>query len=102
MSADQGDCEQTAPAPPDPAASLAAISWCLRAVAQGWALEPREHIAVLALLARGMEGVSAADLQAAAKILRSPRRLTSRRRDQAAELSVRLAEQAATKQAAVG
>jgi hypothetical protein len=76
--------------------ALHAISWCLRAVAQGWTLDPRERTAALALLARGMEGISAADLQAAVKLLRAPHRLGRRQRNRAAELSVRLAEQAET------
>ncbi len=95
MSADQEDCGQTAPAPPDPAASLAAISWCLRAVAQGWALDPRERSAAIALLEGGIPGTEAADLQAATKILRSARRLSERQRDRASELSMRFATEAA-------
>lgn len=92
MSADQEDCGRDAPAPPDPAASLAAISWCLRAVAQGWVLDPRERSAALALLARGMEGVSADDLQAAVKLVRAPRRLSARQRNRASQISICFAE----------
>ena len=95
MSAEQKDCGQTAPAPPDPAASLAALSWCLRAVVQGWTLDPRERTAAIELLAGGIPGVAAADLEAAMKVLAVTRRLTVRQRARASELSVRLAEQAA-------
>ena len=86
------DVGQEAPAPPDPAASLHALAWCLRAVAQGWALDPRERSAALDLLARDMEGVSTADLQAAVRLLQASRRLSGRRRDQASQLSIRFAE----------
>ena len=92
MSADQQDYGQTAPAPPDPAASLAALSWCLRAVAQGWALDPRERSTALAILAAGIPGTNAADLAAAVKFLQAPRRLSGRRRGQASQLSIRFAE----------
>ena len=98
MSADlclEGDGGQEIPSPPDPAASLAALSWCLRAVARGWSLDPRERAAAMALLEGGIPGTDAADLVAAQKILAASRRLGSRQRDRAAELSVQLAEQAA-------
>lgn len=65
MSDDQEDCGQDAPAPLDPAASLATLIWCLHALACGWSLDPRERSAARALLVRGMVGISAADLQAA-------------------------------------
>ena len=91
----EGDGDEEVPSPPDPAASLAAISWCLRAVAQGWALHPAERAAAIALLEGGISGAPAADLEAATKILASSRRLGSRQRDRAAELSVRLAGHAA-------
>ena len=94
MSADQQDYGQTAPAPPDPAASLAALSWCLRAVAQGWALDPRERSTALAILAAGIPGTNAADLVATMKVLTTPRRLTARKREQSSALSLRLQEAA--------
>jgi hypothetical protein len=97
MSAEQKDCGQTAPAPPDPAASLAALSWCLRAVAQGWTLDPRERTAAIELLAGGIPGVDAADLATATKLIEraAKRTLSTRDRDRASALSVRLSEQAA-------
>ena len=72
--------------------ALHAISWCLRAVAQGWVLDPRERAAALALLAGGILGAEAADLAAAQKILAASRRLRGRQRYRAAELSARFAE----------
>ena len=72
------------------AEALYALSWCVRAVAQGWTLDPRERTAALALLARGMEGISTADLQAAVKLLQAPHRLGRRQRNRAAELSARI------------
>ena len=95
MSADlclEGDGGQEIPSPPDPAASLAALSWCLRAVAQGWSLDPRERDACLSLLAAGIPGTNAADLAMTQKILAVSRRLSGRRRDQASQLSIRFAE----------
>lgn len=74
------------------AEALQATAWCLRAVAQGWALDPRERAAAIELLAGGIRGAAVADLQAAGKILASSRRLSGRRREQAAELSIRFAE----------
>jgi hypothetical protein len=79
------------------AEALYAISWCLRAVAQGWALDPRERAAALAILAAGIPGIDPADLAAAKKILAATRRLSGRR-DQAAELSVQLTNLAMTRQ----
>lgn len=75
------------------AEALYALSWCLRAVAQGWALDPRERATALALLAAGIPGINPADLAAATKILATTRRLSGRRRDRGAELSVQFAEQ---------
>jgi hypothetical protein len=75
--------------------ALHAISWCLRHLACGWSLDPRERAAAIELLAGGIPGADGADLEAATKILASSRRLGRRQRDRAAELSVRLAEQAA-------
>ena len=72
MSADlclEGDGGPEIPSPPDPAASLAALSWCLRAVARGWALDPRERAACLAILEPGIPGVAVADLAMTQKIL---------------------------------
>ena len=97
MSADlclEGDGGPEIPSPPDPAASLAALSWCLRAVARGWALDPRERAACLAILEPGIPGVAVADLAMTQKILAASRRLGSRQRDRAASLSVRFREAA--------
>ena len=97
MSADlclDGDGGPEIPSPPDPAASLAALSWCLRAVARGWALDPRERAACLAILEPGIPGVAVADLAMTQKILAASRRLGSRQRDRAASLSVRFREAA--------
>lgn len=74
------------------AEDLHAISWCLRAVACGYGLLPAERAACLTILAGGIPGTDAADLQTAEKLLQAPRRLGSRQRDQASDLSVRLAE----------
>ncbi len=95
MSADlclEGDGGPEIPSPPDPAASLAALSWCLRAVARGWALDSRERAACLAILEPGIPGVAVADLVMTQKILAVSRRLSGRRRDQASQLSIRFAE----------
>ncbi len=94
MSADQQDYGQTAPAPPDPAASLTALSWCLRALACGYGLLAAERTAAIALLAAGIPGTNAADLAAAVKFLQAPRRVSGRRRGQASQLSIRFAERA--------
>ncbi len=88
----KGDGDQEGPAPPDPAASLTALSWCLRARACGYGLDRRERAACLTLLEAGIPRVDTADLEAAAQILRSSRHLSDRRREKAGELSVRLAE----------
>ncbi len=76
------------------AEALGALSWCLRAVAQGWSLDPRERDACLSLLAAGIPGTDAADLAMTQKILAASRRLGSRQRDRAASLSVRFREAA--------
>ncbi len=97
MSADpclEGDGDQEVPAPLDPAASLAALSWCLRALACGYGLLATERAAGLRLLEAGIHAGDAADLAAAAEILQTPRRLSGRRREKASELSVRFAERA--------
>ncbi len=80
------------PAPAAPAAVLHAISWCLRALSCGYGLDPRERAAAIAILSAGIPGVDATDLETAAKFLRSSCRLSSRRREKASKLSVRLAE----------
>ena len=82
-------------AAPDPAAALSAVATCLRHLACGYGLLAAERAAALALLDAGIPGVCDADLEAAAKILRSARRLSGRLREKASELSVRLTEQAA-------
>ena len=93
MSADQDDCGRDAPAPPDPAASLAALSWCLRALACGYGLLPAERTACLTLLQGKIPGMDTPTLAVVTKLLQVQRRLTARQRDKAAELSVRLAGQ---------
>ena len=77
---------------PDSVDAMGALSICLRHLACGWALHPAERSACLCLLQSRIPGVVAADLAAALKILASPRRLTSRQRDRAGELSSRFAE----------
>ena len=74
------------------AEALYAISWCLRAMACGYGLLSAERAACLRLLEAGIPGVDTTALQAAGKILSATRRLGSRQRDRAAELSVRFAE----------
>lgn len=71
-----------------------AIAECLRHLACGYGLLAAERTAAIALLGAGIPGACAADLAAAIKILRSQRRLTGRRRDQASQLSIRFAEAA--------
>lgn len=92
-----GNGEELASEPmrPDPIEALRAISTCLRHLACGWSLHPAEHAACISLLRAGIPGVDAADMAAAQKILAATRRQGRRQRDRAAELSVRLAEQAA-------
>ena len=77
--------------PVDGAAALHAVAECLRHLARGYGLDPREQAACLAILEAGIAGVAAADLQAAVKVLQSQRRLADRQRTQASELSVRFA-----------
>ena len=93
MSAEQKDCGQTAPAPPDPAASLGALSWCLRALACdcGLVAAERSHRTPQGRHPR-IPGACAADLQAAQMILATTRRLSGRRWDQATQLSISFAE----------
>ena len=83
------------PKTPDPIEAPRALSVCLRHLACGYGLLPAERAACLTLLAGGVPGAEAADLAAAVKLLQAPRRLGSRQRDRAGELSVRLVEQAA-------
>ena len=77
---------------PDQMESLRAIATCLRHVACGYGLDPRERAACLSLLRDGIPNVHAADLAVAQEILAAPRRLGSRQRARAAELSYRFAE----------
>ena len=76
----------------DGAAALEALAECLRFLACGYGLDPRERAACLRLLEAGIPGpdVDPADLQAAGKLLQAPRRLAARARDQASALSIRL------------
>ena len=82
---------QEAAVPMDGTAALRDLAECLRHLACGYGLDPRERAACLRLLDAGIAGVDAADLQAATKILQSSRGLTRRQRTQASELSVRFA-----------
>lgn len=81
---------QEAVVPADGAAALSDISECLRHLACGYGLDPRERAACLAILEAGIPGMEPADLAAMAKLLQVPRRLTGRQREKASELSVRL------------
>ena len=77
-------------APADGAAALRDLSECLRHLACGYGLDPRERAAAIAILEAGIPGVDVGDLQAAVKILQSSQRcLTGRQRDQASKLSSR-------------
>jgi hypothetical protein len=87
---------QEAAVPADGAAALHDLAECLRFLACGWILDPRERAACLAILEAGIPGMERPALQAAAKILQASRRLTGRQREKAAELFVRLAEWAET------
>ena len=77
---------------PDPIAALRALSTCLRHLACGDGLDPRERTAALALLAGRIPGVAAADLDVTRKSVAPPRRISGRRRERAGIQSVRLAE----------
>ena len=81
---------QEAAAPVDGAAALEAIAECLRHLACGYGLDPRERAACLVILEAGIPGVDPADLRAAGQLLQAACRLTSRQRAQASELSLRL------------
>ena len=74
----------------DGAAVLEALAECLRHLACGYGLNPRERAACVAILEAGIPGMDPADLQAATKLLASSGRLTGRQREKASELSLRL------------
>ncbi len=57
---------------PDPIAALRALSTCLRHLACGDGLDPRERTAALALLAGRIPGVAAADLDVTRKSVARP------------------------------
>ena len=78
--------------PVDGAAALQAIAECLRHLACGYGLDPRERAACIELLQAGVPGIDRADLAAAVKILASSGCRTGRQREKASELSLRLAE----------
>jgi hypothetical protein len=80
-------------AAPDPAGALAAVATCLRHLACGYGLDPREREACLRLLQGPLPSADLADLDAARKILTqaSQRRMGVRARDRASKLFVRLA-----------
>lgn len=82
---------QEAAVPADGAAALEALAECLRFLACGWSLDPRERAAAIAIFEAGISGIDPADLQAVTKLLASSGRLTGRQREKASELSVRLA-----------
>ena len=77
---------------PDPIAALRAVSTCVRHLACGYGLHPRERAAASAILAAGIPRVDAVDLETAPKFLRSSCDLSGRRRERAGELSVRFAK----------
>ena len=85
-----GDGRGQEPAAQDSAAALSDISECLRHLACGYGLDPRERAACCAILEAEIPGMDPADRQAAGKILQVQRRLTGRQRDHASELSLRL------------
>jgi hypothetical protein len=89
--------EEPEPSAPDPAAALAAVAECLRHLAYGYGLDPREREACLRLLQRPLPRAGPADIDAARKILEQAgqRRMGVRARDRASKLFVRLAELAA-------
>ena len=79
---------------PDPAGALAAVATCLRHLAYGYGLDPREREACLRLLQRPLPDAGPADIDAVRKILEQAgqRRMGVRARDRASKLFVRLAE----------
>ena len=80
----------------DGAAALQALAECLRFLACGWTLDPRERSACVAILEAGVPGAPAPDLEAARKIIEQSgqRRLPARARGRAGEFSVRLLKRA--------
>ena len=80
--------------PADGAAALQAIAECLRHLACGYDLDPRERAACIELLQAGVPGIDRADLAAAMKILASSGRRTGRQREKASELSLRFSAEA--------
>jgi hypothetical protein len=83
---------QKAAVPVDDAAALRDVAECLRHLACGYGLDPRERAACLRLLKAGIPDADSADLAAATKLLQAALRgLTGRQRDQASELSIRFA-----------
>ena len=92
MTEDGNGRGQEAAVPADGAAALQALAECLRFLACGYGLDPRERAACLAVLEAGIPGADPADLAATTKLLASSGRLTGRQRDQASQLSVRFAE----------
>ncbi len=87
---------QEAVVPADGTAALSDISECLRHLANGYGLLPTERSTCIAILEAGIPGVDTAELAGALKVLAASGRLTSRQRDKASELSLRLAEWAET------
>ena len=77
-------------APVDGAAVLEALAECLRHLACGYGLDPRERAACIAIVEAGISGIDPADLQATTKLLTFSGRLTGRQREKASELSLRL------------
>jgi hypothetical protein len=87
---------QEAAVPADGAAALEALAECLRFLACGYGLDPRERAACLAILEAGIPGADPADLAAVTKLMQAPRSLAARARDQASALSIRLSATAET------
>ena len=85
-----GDGRGQEPAALSCAAALEALAECLRFLACGYGLDPRERAACLAILEAGIPDVAPVDLAAAAKLLQSTGILTGRQRDRASEVSIRL------------
>jgi hypothetical protein len=83
---------QEAAVPVDGTAALEALAECLRHLACGYGLNPRERAACIAIVEAGILDVAPADLQAAGKLLQAARQLTGRQREKASELSLRLRE----------
>ena len=79
--------------PVDGAAALCDVAECLRHLACGYGLDPRERAAAIAILEVRVPGVPDAEF-AAARIILAATRLTARQRQQASALSIRLREMA--------